>query len=81
MEVSPSAKNLGVVFHSALNMSEHINAIYKKAFSLIRTIGKNRNFLDDKAATALVKVMLLSDPGWTIVMLCYMGCQRSIITG
>ena len=60
IEVSPSAKNLGVVFDSALNMSEHVNAVCKKAFCEIRNIGRIRNFLDDKATTALVHAFVIS---------------------
>ena len=57
------AKNLGDALNSDLSMSEHINAVCKKAFYEIRNIGQSRNFLDDKTAIALVHAFVSSHAG------------------
>ena len=60
MEVSSSARNLGVVFDSAMNMNKHVNSVCKKAFYEIRNIGRIRQYLDEKAANALVHAFVSS---------------------
>ena len=60
IEVPTSAKNLGVVFDTPLNMNDHANGICESAFVEIRNIGRIRKHLDDKATSALVHVFVSS---------------------
>ena len=60
IEPSPSARNLGVIFDSALNMEQHIANVCKKAWYELRKVSRLRKFLTEKAAITLVHAFVTS---------------------
>ena len=57
---SHSARNLGVIFDSALAMDQHISAVCKKAWFELRNISRIRKYLNDKAAMTLAHAFVTS---------------------
>ena len=57
---SPSARNLGIVFDSALSMDAHIKNVCKATYFQIRNINEIRNVLDDDTAAKLVHALITS---------------------
>ena len=57
---SKSARNLGVIFYSALAMEQHISAACKKAWFELRKISRIRKYLIDKAAMTLAHAFVTS---------------------
>ena len=55
-----SARNLGVIFDSSLNMKSHISNICKTSYSYIRSIRKIRKFLSRSDAEKLVHAFISS---------------------
>jgi hypothetical protein len=60
VEVTQSARNLGVIFYSSLDMDKHVNNVCKRAFFEIRNISRIRKYLNDKAAVTLVHSFVTS---------------------
>ena len=58
--VSPSARNLGIVFDSALSMDALIKNVCKATYFQIRNINEIRNVLDDDTAAKLVHALITS---------------------
>ena len=58
---SPNARNLGIVFDSALSMDAHyIKNVCKATYFQIRNINEIRNVLDDDTAAKLVHALITS---------------------
>ena len=54
VNISTSARNIGVLFDNKLTMSEHINYLCKSASFSLRKIGSIRKFINQKACAQLV---------------------------
>lgn len=57
---SPCARNIGVVFDSALSMVPHVNAVVKSAFYHIQNIAKIRKFISLDCSKKLVHAFVTS---------------------
>ena len=57
---SPSARNLGIVFDSALSMDAQIKNVCKATYFQIRNINEIRNVLDDDTAAKRVHALITS---------------------
>jgi hypothetical protein len=57
---SVQARNLGVIFDSALSMVPHVNSVCKCAFFNLTLIGRTRKNLDVRSAKSLVHALVLS---------------------
>jgi len=57
---STSAKNLGVIFDSKMDMDKHIKSVCKASNFHLRNIGSIRNILTDSSASQLVHAMISS---------------------
>ena len=55
-----SARNLGVIFDSCLDMEQHIKMTTQKAFYHIRKLGKIRKYLDKQTAETVVHAFITS---------------------
>ena len=55
-----SARNIGLVMDSTLNMQQHINSICKSAWFHLRNIGFIRQFLDDATCEKLIHAFVTS---------------------
>ena len=55
-----SARNIGLVMDSTLNMQHQINSIFKSAWFHLRNIGFIRKFLDDDTCEKLIHAFVLS---------------------
>ena len=53
-----SACNLGVIFHSHLNLESHINNVCRSAYFHLRNIGSVRNMLSDDACSQLIHALV-----------------------
>ena len=55
--VSPcnSAKNIGVIFDSALSMEDQINSVCKSCYLQLRHISQIRKYLSEDAAATLAR--------------------------
>ena len=60
LETSESAKNLGVILDTALNMKPHIKKVCKSASYGIHKIGKIRKYLDKPATERLIHAFVTS---------------------
>ena len=54
------ARNLGVVFNSALNFENHVSYICKSAYFYIRNIYRMRKYMDKATTDALVRALITS---------------------
>ena len=57
---SPNARNLGIVFETALSMDAHIKNVCKATYFQIQNINEIRNVLDDETAAKLVHALITS---------------------
>ena len=59
-EINPSlsARNLGVIFDSHLNLESHINSICRSAYFHLRNIRSIRNMLTDNACSQLIHALV-----------------------
>jgi len=57
---SDSARNLGVIFDSSLNMSDHISSISKSCFLSIRDLRRIRNTVDLTTAKTIATSLIHS---------------------
>lgn len=55
-----SAKNIGFIFDHVLDCNKQINAICKSAWYHLRTIGKIREYLDNKSTEQLIHAFITS---------------------
>jgi hypothetical protein len=55
-----SARNLGVIFDSRLNFSDHISSISKSCFCHIRNLRRIRSCLDQSTATTIATSLIHS---------------------
>ena len=53
-----SARNLGVIFDSHLNLESHINNVCRSAYFHLRNIGSVRNMLSDDACSQLIHALV-----------------------
>ena len=55
-EINPSlsARNLGVIFDSHLNLESHMNTVCRSAYFHLRNIRSIRNILTDNACSQLI---------------------------
>ena len=53
-----SARNLGVIFDSHLNLESHINNVCRSAYFHLRNIGSVRNMLSDDACSQLIYALV-----------------------
>jgi hypothetical protein len=60
IEPSTSVRNLGVIFNTAFNLDDHVNAVCRSMFYHLHKIGKIRDYLTDDAARALVQAYVIS---------------------
>ena len=66
---SPSARNLGIVFDSALNFKSHISGISRPCYYHTRDMRRIRRFSTPSVAKTIATSVLVSS--WTIVTLCF----------
>ena len=59
-EINPSlsARNLGVIFDSHLNLESHINYVCRSAYFHLRNISSIRNMLTDNACSQLIHALV-----------------------
>ena len=59
-EINPSlsARNLGVIFDSHLNLESHINSVCRSAYFHLRNIRSIRNMLTDNACSQLIHALV-----------------------
>ena len=59
-EINPSlsARNLGVIFDSHLNLESHINSVCRSAYFHLRNIRSIRNILTDNACSQLIHALV-----------------------
>ena len=57
---SETARNLGVIFDSAINLESHIAHVCKIAYMNLRNIRKIRNVLTDQSASQLIHALISS---------------------
>ena len=57
---SSEVKNLGVILDERLTMEKHVNAVCRGCHYNLRSIGRIRRYLDDKACQSLVSSLVLS---------------------
>ena len=57
---SETARNLGVIFDSAMNLESHIAHVCKIAYMNLRNIRKIRNVLTDQSASQLIHALISS---------------------
>ena len=59
-EINPSlsARNLGVIFDSHLNLESHINTVCRSAYFHLRNIRRIRNMLTDNACSQLIHALV-----------------------
>ena len=57
---STSARNIGAIFDSHMNMSDHISAVCRSCYLHIRNIGKIRPYLTQKATEQLIHAFISS---------------------
>lgn len=60
IEASSSARNIGAIFDSNMNMKEHVNALCRACYFHIRNIGKVRHCLTKDAAATLMHAFVSS---------------------
>ena len=53
-----SARNLGVIFDSHLNLESHINNVCRSTYFHLRNIGSVRNMLSDDACSQLIHALV-----------------------
>ena len=60
IEINPSlsARNLGVIFDSHLNLESHINSVCRSAYFHLRSIRSIRNMLTDNACSQLINALV-----------------------
>ena len=58
IEPSPTARNLGVIFDSHLNLESHINSVCRSAYFHLRNIRTIRNMLTDDACSQLIHALV-----------------------
>ena len=58
--LTPSARNIGVVFNSAMNFEKHISEICKSVFFHIRNISQVRRCLSTESTRTLVNAFVTS---------------------
>ena len=71
-----SARNLGVIFDSHLNLESHINNVCRSAYFYLRNIGSVRNMLSDDACINQFMLLLLF--ALIIAIHCYMVCLNTV---
>ena len=60
LKPATSARNLGVIFDSGMEMKHQVSAICKNAFFQIRNISKIRKFLTEDATKSLIQSLVMS---------------------
>jgi hypothetical protein len=60
IDVTESARNLGVIFDASLSLDKHVNNVCRGAFLEIRKISRIRKYLNDKATETLVHSFVTS---------------------
>ena len=58
IEPSPTARNLGVIFDSHLNLESHINSVCRSAYFHLKNIRTVRNMLTDDAYSQLIHALV-----------------------
>ena len=69
--ISLSARNLGVIFDSHLNLESHINTVCRSAYFHLRNIRSVRNMLTDDACSQLIYALIT-------VIHCYTVCLIAV---
>ena len=75
---SVQARNLGVIFDSALSMALHVNSVCKCAFFHLTLIGGIRRFLDVRSAKSLVHDLVLSRIDYANSLLLFKSFLRKV---
>ena len=57
---SPSARNLGIIYDSTLNMEEHVSKVCCKAYMQLKNIGRIRRYLTEDATKSLAHAFVCS---------------------
>lgn len=60
IKAAGSARNLGVMFDSHLNMKKHVSSVCRSAFAQLRKIGSIRKFLTDESTAQLIHAFITS---------------------
>jgi hypothetical protein len=60
INTSESARNIGAIFDSNMNMEKHVNIVCKSAWYHLRRIGSIRKYLDDTSTKTLVHAFITS---------------------
>ena len=60
MDITSKTRNLGVIVDANLTSSSHINALCKKAFFFINSIGRIRKYLPPDPVKRLVNALVIS---------------------
>ena len=60
IEATTSARNLGIIFDSTLNMQKHVSAVRKSAYHHLYNIKSIRKSLDTKSAETLIHAFVTS---------------------
>ena len=74
---SPSIKNLGVTFDTALTMSEHVTSLCKSINFLLWNLARIRRFIDHGAASNAMRALVLSKLDYANALLS--GCRSKDI--
>ena len=57
---SPTIKNLGITFGSAMTMSDHVISLFKSVIFLLWNLARIRRFIDHNAASNTMRALILS---------------------
>ena len=57
---SPTIKNLGITFDSAMTMSDHVTSLFKSVIFLLWNLARIRRFIDHNAASNTIRALILS---------------------
>ena len=70
-----SARNLGVIFDSHLNLESHINNVCRSAYFHLRNIGSVRNMLSDDVCSQLIHALVTVRIDYCNSLLWFAGIQ------
>ena len=78
-EINPSlsARNLGVIFDSHLNLESHINSVCRSAYFHLRNIRSIRNMLTDNACSQLIHALVTVRILFKILILTYQAYHKT----
>ena len=70
MTPSPTIKNLGITFDSAMTMSDHVTSLCKSVNFLLWNLARIRRFIDHNAASTAMRALILSKLDYENALLC-----------